>query len=264
MSAVGSVTNTNPFADAGGRSSYCKWRENTVIGALESPQTLPTEAVAAHLQFRRHILQTDFSCVGAKAAINGNCYRFAFYDRMNTPETTEVLAHDLWRFVREQSTFNSDYATFAASFAAPLEFDEEGWEANLWTQLQSLHDLDRRFHSWDSRVSSDPDSAQFSFSFAKTGFFIVGLHANSSRVARRFQFPTLIFNQHAQFERLRAANKFDRMRQTIRRREMNLQGSLNPNLSNFGEHSEARQYSGRAVEKNWRCPFHALLNKLGK
>jgi len=35
-----------------------------------------------------------------------------------------------------------------------------------------------------------------------------------------------------------------------------VQGSLNPNLADFGERSEARQYSGREVEEHWRCPFH--------
>ncbi|MEP6902345.1 MAG: YqcI/YcgG family protein, partial [Actinomycetota bacterium] len=35
----------------------------------------------------------------------------------------------------------------------------------------------------------------------------------------------------------------------------------NPNLSDFGTQSEARQYSGRAVEHEWKCPFHALMNK---
>jgi FPC/CPF motif-containing protein YcgG len=49
------------------------------------------------------------------------------------------------------------------------------------------------------------------------------------------------------------------MRETIRARDMKLQGTLNPNLSDFGKQSEARQYSGRAVEQNWKCPFHAML-----
>jgi FPC/CPF motif-containing protein YcgG len=35
-----------------------------------------------------------------------------------------------------------------------------------------------------------------------------------------------------------------------------VQGTLNPNLADFGERSESRQYSGREVEEGWRCPFH--------
>jgi hypothetical protein len=34
-----------------------------------------------------------------------------------------------------------------------------------------------------------------------------------------------------------------------------LQGSLNPELREFGTRSEARQYAGRATEEEWKCPF---------
>jgi len=47
------------------------------------------------------------------------------------------------------------------------------------------------------------------------------------------------------------------VQEVIRDRERNLQGNLNPNLADFGTRSEARQYSGRPVEEEWRCPFHA-------
>jgi FPC/CPF motif-containing protein YcgG len=41
---------------------------------------------------------------------------------------------------------------------------------------------------------------------------------------------------------------------------MALQGSINPNLPAKYDHSrpeepEVRQYSGRAVEKDWQCPL---------
>jgi FPC/CPF motif-containing protein YcgG len=51
---------------------------------------------------------------------------------------------------------------------------------------------------------------------------------------------------------------------TIRARDVALQGSMNPMLSDFGEQSEARPYSGRAVPQDWipdfpdpqkKCPF---------
>ncbi len=127
----------------------------------------------------------------------------------------------------------------------------------MWAQHQSLHELDRQQFGWDSSVSSDPEESNFSFSFAETSFFIVRLHPQSSRLSRRFRLPTIIFNAHAQFERLRELQQFERLQQTIRARDLKLQGSLNPNLSDFGTQSEARQYSGRAVEENWKCPIHA-------
>jgi uncharacterized protein len=46
------------------------------------------------------------------------------------------------------------------------------------------------------------------------------------------------------------------MRRAIRARDVALQGDINPNLADMGERSEARQYSGRAVDDAWRCPFH--------
>lgn len=86
--------------------------------------------------------------------------------------------------------------------------------------------------------------------------FVVGLHPASSRLSRRFQWPTLVFNPRSQFERLRETGRFERLRGAVREREIALQGTLNPNLADFGEQSEARQYSGRATEQEWQCPFH--------
>jgi FPC/CPF motif-containing protein YcgG len=91
--------------------------------------------------------------------------------------------------------------TFVASFLRPVPGDEAELERLLWTQLQALHDGEP-MQSWDPSVSSDPEDAHFSFSMAGSAFFVVGLHAASTRWARRFAWPTLVFNPHAQFERL--------------------------------------------------------------
>ena len=77
------------------------------------------------------------------------------------------------------------------------------------------------------------------------------------RFARRFAWPTLVFNSHHQFDRLREEGRYARMQEVIRSREVRLQGTLNPNLADFGVRSEARQYAGRPAEEGWRCPFHA-------
>ena len=73
-------------------------------------------------------------------------------------------------------------------------------------------------------------------------------------MARRFPWPTLVFNPHEQFEKLRTDGKWKRMQQTIRERDVALEGSVNPMLNDFGESSEARQYSGRAVPEGWHPP----------
>ena len=118
-----------------------------------------------------------------------------------------------------------------------------------------MHDIDRRHFAWDGRVSGDPEHPQFSFSLGARAYFIVGLHARASRSARRASRPTLVFNLHEQFERLRERGKFETMKQMIRSRDLAFHGSINPVLRNFGDASEARQYSGRAVGDDWACPF---------
>jgi FPC/CPF motif-containing protein YcgG len=110
---------------------------------------------------------------------------------------------------------------------------------------------------WSAAASADPADPRFAFSFAQTAFFIVGLHAASSRATRRFAWPTLVFNPHEQFEELRRSGRYWRFQRVIRDGETALQGSINPMLAEFGERSEAAQYSGRRVEAGWKCPFHS-------
>jgi FPC/CPF motif-containing protein YcgG len=65
----------------------------------------------------------------------------------------------------------------------------------------------------------------------------------------------MVFNLHDQFEQLRATGRYDRLRETISARDIALAGSANPMLAPHGAASAARQYSGRAVEAGWTCPF---------
>jgi FPC/CPF motif-containing protein YcgG len=155
----------------------------------------------------------------------------------------------------------SDYATFIAIFRGPTQIDELQFENLFWQQLRGLHEIDAARFDWDPNVRSDPADPHFSFSFGGQGLYVIGLHANSSREARRFPWPALVFNPHEQFDRLRADGKWKRMQETIRARDLELQGSINPMLSDFGVESEARQYSGRAVEENWQAPFKAAERK---
>jgi hypothetical protein len=127
----------------------------------------------------------------------------------------------------------------------------------MWERLQSLADKDAwKGLDYDPRVCPDPDSPHFSLSFGEEGFFVVGLHPRASRPARRFARPTLVFNLHDQFERLRSDGRYDRMRASILSRDAALAGSVNPMLAHHGETSEAAQYSGRVVGGEWACPFH--------
>ena len=152
---------------------------------------------------------------------------------------------------------DSAYATFIAAFRAPVHMSENGFEELLWSQLQKLTDMESARQDWDPTVSSDPADPRFSFSFGGRALYVVGMHSGSSRLARQFPLPVLVFNPHEQFERLRTDGKWRRMQTAIRNRDISLQGDINPMLSDFGEVSESRQYSGRAVERDWQAPFNS-------
>jgi len=156
------------------------------------------------------------------------------------------------RYKRAPDVFQS----FALVFEGPGDLGEEQFEHHLWARAQSLADKDSWLgHALDGRVADDPESPHFSLSFGGEAFFIVGLHPRASRPARRFSAPVLVFNLHAQFEALRAADRYEKLRDSIIERDTAFAGSVNPMLARHGEVSEARQYSGRVVSDAWRCPF---------
>lgn len=226
------------------------------------PRTAPGSfAAEAEAAFREFVLRPEFPCVGAKAAFNASSYILKTYGNLGSGDSTPALSGALCDFTQSEMMHASEYATFVAIFEGPRETDELQFENLFWQQLRRLHELDAPHFDWDPNVRSDPSDPQFSFSFGGQALYVIGLHANSSREARRFPWPALVFNPHEQFERLRADGKWKRMQKTIRARDLELQGSINPMLSDFGEESEARQYSGRAVEENWKAPFKTVERK---
>lgn len=259
MTTLGSdilqIQNSHEAELARQNSSYAAFRDNRLVYP-QTPEIKPTALLSfVHDSFRALVLNAQFSCVGAKSAIQTGSYRIGHYAELASPGATAGLARDLNAFIQEQPLMEGEFSTLIATFTGPVGTNEEEFERLLWNQLQKLHDLDFRQHRWDPAVSDDPNDPHFSFSFAEHGFFVVGLHPASSRFTRRFAWPTLVFNIHSQFEALRASGRFERMQDVIRKRETNLQGDINVNLANFGERSEARQYSGRPVAGDWRCPF---------
>ena len=232
-------------------SSYCEWTgEELLMGLERAPQM--TKDVHAALRAVLH--DPDFPCVGAKSVVNQASYRFGLYKELASTESTEGLALDLYRFSRAGDVIGGEFRSYIASFQGPKLRDEKTFERLMWQQLKALHELNKQHFDWNAEVSREPSDADFSFSFAGGAFFIVGLSPANRRWARRFPWPTLVFNDHFQFERLRAANRFDRIRDVIRERDEALHGAPNTALEDYGAHSEARQYSGLPVEENWRCP----------
>lgn len=203
------------------------------------------------------IADKSFPCVGAKSALNKDRMRLSRFGTMASLDSTQALWRALIRYSQEFSDPGSVPVSFVAVFNDP-ETDEAGFESLLWRQLQALHDHDHdKGIVWDRSVSNDPSKVDFSFSVGGRAFFVVGLHSGASRMARRTPFPCIVFNFHNQFESLKASGKYAGMQDAIRTRDTALQGTVNPVLARFGEASEAVQYSGRAADGAWKCPFSA-------
>ena len=203
-----------------------------------------------------HVAAQHFPCVGAKAALaRGTLDVVGARDL--TSAWDDVRIHDRLRcFAAQYRQEPTLFRSLAIVFEGPAVMTEPEFERNLWDRLQSLSDKDVWLgQPYDPSVSADPGDPHFSLSFGGEAFFVVGLHPGASRPARRFAFPTLVFNLHDQFELLRAQGKYEGMREKILTRDEALAGSRNPMLARHGETSEARQYSGRAVGPDWRCPF---------
>jgi len=204
-----------------------------------------------------HIDDRAFPCVGAKSAMARGTLDVLACSSIDSA-WDDVRIHDaLMRLAENYRRDRAMYRSFAVVFEGPGDLTEPEFERALWQRVQSLSDKDVwRGQDYDARVSADPDNPHFSLSFGGEAFFIVGLHPSASRPARRFERPTLVFNLHDQFERLRAEGKYETMREKILVRDEALAGSRNPMLARHGAASEARQYSGRVVDDRWACPFH--------
>ena len=197
----------------------------------------------------------EYPCLGARSVFRRAAVTMVVLDALDDTSSggsLDQLVAALGSYAHEVDQ-EGDLVSFAACFRGPVPADERDFERLLWTALQHLHERDAE--PWAEGVAADPENPHFAFSVAGTAFFVVGLHPNASRVARRAPLPTLVFNLHEQFERMRADGRYERMRDTIRRRDTELQGSLNPMVSDHGETSEARQYAGRAVPTGWTPPF---------
>jgi FPC/CPF motif-containing protein YcgG len=206
--------------------------------------------------FAAFIGTADFPCVGAKAALNRIGMRFvAARDFASAWDDLRILPA-LLDLARRYRTLPQLFQSLAVIFESGVPDNEAAFEHLLWQRLNSLTAKDEWLGQQpDDRVTHDPDDPHFALSFGGEAFFVVGLHPRASRPARRFSHPAMVFNLHDQFEQLRATGRYDRLRETISARDIALAGSANPMLAPHGAASAARQYSGRAVEAGWTCPF---------
>lgn len=211
---------------------------------------------AGEEELRARIANAEFPCVGAKSALARGTLKTLVCHSLASGWDDVLIHRELMDWAEAYRNNPTGLRSLAVVFSGPDGLDESDFESLMWARIQSFADKDHWLgQRYDHRVSADPTDSHFSLSFGGEAFFVVGLHPNASRPARRFPRPTLVFNLHAQFVQLRAEGKYERMRTKILERDEELAGSVNPMLARHGEISEARQYSGRAVNDGWSCPF---------
>lgn len=218
------------------------------------PSISANRNLAITQDFKKFILDENHPCIMANTVFQMEKYQLNTYEGLGSRKTASILLADLQEYIAHYDFKSKDFETFIAVFPEMEVVSEIEFENLLWRQLQFLHEMDNT--GWDPSVSDDPNDPNFSFSIGGKAFYVVGLHPKASRLARRAPYPTLVFNLHSQFEKLREMGVYHKVRDKIRERDKAVQGSINPVLQDFGEESEARQYSGRQVGENWKCPFH--------
>jgi FPC/CPF motif-containing protein YcgG len=222
--------------------------------------TIATESVEIDRQaiigdYLSFLNDKQFPCIAAKAALARQNVKCLVGSHMACPNDDAEILQFLYNFVDLYRSSNDFFHSVAIIFACPKLCSEEQFDYLLWARLQALQNLDAKKYGYDNRVESDTSSAKFSFSIKEEAFYIIGLHAASSRDARKFKYPTLVFNPHDQFEQLKTTSKYEMMKNSVRKRDVALSGSINPMLQDFGESSEVYQYSGREYDNSWQCPL---------
>lgn len=207
-------------------------------------------------RWEEFIVKNDHPCLMAQAVLKSSNAVVKEYEAIGSAGNSRQMLQDITTFLASYDFEADEYHSFIAVFGGRKDYNEVEFEKLLWQELQALYYADKE-HAWDPTVSDDPENKFFSFSIAGKAFYIVGMHPNSSRMARRYSRPALVFNLHQQFEKLREKGVYTDMRAKIKERDRQLQGSANPMLNDFGKGSEARQYSGRKVGDDWKCPFMA-------
>ena len=216
------------------------------------------------------ITQKNYPCVAAVQALFKKDYRIGIYGELGRGSRNRELGQDLMYFLHEQRRTHSEYLSLVAVFPeislpeaageSPTD-PETNFENKLWRELSFLTSQpEANDMVWDPDFSSDPRSPRFCFSWGGKAFFVVGIHGQSSRVARRFPFPALVFNVYDQFKQLAEDGRYAPMVKTNRRRDVAFQGSVNPMVEKYGETWEAIQFSGKENSSEWRCPFHHGLS----
>lgn len=200
--------------------------------------------------------QRGYPCVAAVQSLHRKDFWLRTYRDFGKVHQRASLREDLLHYLKTYKKTGSQYFTFWAVFRDEYPYSEDEFEQFLWSELSALTSESSKETDQDTRFSIDPESKNFCFSLGGSALFVVGLHSQSSRLARKFPWPSLVFNVYEQFDQLVAQKKYIPMVETVRRRDIEFQGDVNPMVLQHNDSWESIQFSGKKNAENWKCPFH--------
>lgn len=190
--------------------------------------------------------QPSFPCIMAKAVAKTGLLDAHVEEEIESHLSQKSVLNDLYHFVDEFRAQPDRLSSFTLILKNPEYLSFDHFEKIFWQFLRSVNVMDKAIYPHDPRVGSEVMDNDYSFSLKSEAFFILALHPQSPRWARRFKYPAIVLNPHVQFENLRLKNVFKKVQNVIRTKDKLLQGFINPMLNDFGEKSEVFQYTGRA------------------
>jgi FPC/CPF motif-containing protein YcgG len=207
------------------------------------------------------VFSNNYPCIAALKTLSTGQYHTGVFGTLGEGDHSARLATALLELRDEQKKTGSLELSYFAVFPDLTEMDEEEFERRLWRELSLMTQVPDIDKTWDPAFSDNPEDKNFCFSLGGTAFFVVGMHANSSRISRRLRYPTLVFNVYEQFKELDRRNRYQPMIQANRKRDIQFQGDVNPMSEKYNDTWESIQFSGRNNSADWKCPFHKGAGK---
>ncbi len=240
--------------------------ENRPASASTNVQNLGGAGALSEItaEIRERILQKNYPCVAAVQSVLRGEYLVGIYGEFGSGRHWSKFRGDLFKFLEAVKKNDSRYLSFWAVFDRqdePAQDDETEFEKKLWRELSFLTSQEDREKDWAPEDISAPHDKGFCFSLGGEKLFVVGLHPKSSRLARQFSRPALVFNVFSQFEKFEKDGTYQALVNSIRQRDLKFQKSLNPMVVEHSEQWEGIQFSGKKNSQDWQCPFQFMSKK---
>lgn len=195
--------------------------------------------------------ESGYPCTPAQSAFAKDEYLMGVYEDFGSG--SRDMLNDLLYFRERLKKTDSLFLSFFAVYLSPHPSDETEYEATMWKELSNLSKKDHA--PWDKAFSSDPASKRFCVSYGGDAFFTVSIHPSSSRKARTFSYPAIVFNLFDQFEELERRGLYESTVLANRKRDLAFQGSINPMVEQYADIWESIQFSGKNNSPEGKCPF---------